>query len=205
MTTRLPILIPLILALPLTPVVAQSPADSTVYQLSSQSRLDVNTGKAGLLGFVGHDHQIRARQFSGEIVHFPGNPSRSRLSISVATGGLEVLTPPDTEEIRKVTESMRGEVMHVDQYPEITFVSKQVTPIQGGFRVLGALTKHGQTHDVPVDFAVEMRGDTLQAKASFEVKQTDFGIRPFRGGPGGTVRVKDEVKFDIDAVAVRKP
>jgi hypothetical protein len=37
------------------------------------------------------------------------------------------------------------------------------------------------------------------------VKQTDFGIRPFRGGPGGAVHVADEVKFDIDAVAVRKP
>jgi polyisoprenoid-binding protein YceI len=77
--------------------------------------------------------------------------------------------------------------------------------MNGGFRVVGALTMHGQTREVPVDFAVETRGDTLRARANFEVKQTDYGIKPFRGGPGGSVRVANEVKFDIDAVAVRKP
>ncbi|MEP7324631.1 MAG: YceI family protein, partial [Gemmatimonadota bacterium] len=140
-TTRLPILIAASVALLAGPVRAQ--ADSAVYQLTPLSRLDVNTGKSGLLSFAGHKHQIRARQFSGTVVYFPGDPSRSHLAITVATRSLEVLTPPDTEEIRKVTESMRGDVMHVDSFPEITFVSKTVTPIQGGFRVLGALTMHG--------------------------------------------------------------
>jgi len=37
------------------------------------------------------------------------------------------------------------------------------------------------------------------------VKQTDFGIKPFRGGPAGTVRVADRVTFEIEAVAVREP
>lgn len=184
---------------------AQAAADSAIYHLTEPSHLDVNTGKSGLLGFAGHRHLIRARQFSGVVVYYPGNPARSHLAISVATRSLEVLTPPDTEEIRKVTESMRGAVLHVDQYPEITFISKQVTPIPGGFRVLGAFTMHGQTHDVPMDFAVESRGDTLRARATFELKQTDFGIRPYRGGPGGSVRVADKVGFEIDAVAVRKP
>ena len=184
---------------------AQAPADSAVYQFASQSHLDVYTGKSGLFSFAGHKHQIRARQFSGVVVYFPADPSRSRLSITVATRSLEVLTPPDTEEIRKVTASMRDEVMHVDSFPEITFVSKQVSRIQGGFRVVGALTMHGQTQYVPVDFAVESRGDSLRARATFEVKQTDYGIRPYRGGPGGAVHVADKVRFDIDAVAVRRP
>jgi polyisoprenoid-binding protein YceI len=194
-----------LLALPILSARAQGTADSVVYTLLPQSHLDVNTGKSGLLGFVGHKHQIRAREFHGVVVHFPANPASSHLSITVATAGLEVLTPPDTEEIRKVTAAMRDEVMHVGQYPEITFVSRRVTPIHGGFRVVGALTMHGQTREVPVDFAVETRGDTLRARANFEVKQTDYGIKPFRGGPGGSVRVANEVKFDIDAVAVRKP
>ena len=182
---------------------AQTPADSGVYQIAPQSHLDVYTGKSGLFSFAGHKHQIRARQFSGVVVYFPGDPSRSHLAITVATRSLEVLTPPDTEEIRKVTASMRDEVMHVDSFPEITFVSKQVTPIRGGFRVLGALTMHGQTRYVPVDFTVESRADTLRARATFEVKQTDYGIQPFRGGPGGAIHVADKVTFDIDAVAVR--
>ena len=205
MMTRLSILIVAACATLPTLGLSQSASDSVAYQLTPQSHLDVNTGKAGLLGFAGHKHQIRARQFSGTVVYVPGNPANSHLAITVLTRGLEVLTPPDTEEIRKVTEAMRDEVMQVDQYPEITLVSKQVTPIPGGYRVLGALTMHGQTRNVPVDFLVEIRGDTLRARANFEVKQTDFGIRPFRGGPGGTVRVADKVTFDIDAIALRKP
>ena len=95
----------LILVLVLFPTIgaAQSRADSVVYVLAPSSRLVVRTGKAGLLGFAGHEHRIQAREFSGRIVYFPHQPEASHLTMSVATNGLEVLTPPDTEEIRKVT------------------------------------------------------------------------------------------------------
>ncbi|PYO97058.1 MAG: hypothetical protein DMD61_13005, partial [Gemmatimonadetes bacterium] len=95
----------------------ERPVDSVVYVLSEASRLEVKTGKAGLLGFAGHSHLVRARAFSGRVVYYPSSPADSRVEISVPTDSLEVLTPPDTEEIRKVTEAMRGEVLHVDQYP----------------------------------------------------------------------------------------
>src|SRR5438093_1530763 len=103
------------------PAVGQAAAgDSVVYRLSPVSRLDVKTGKAGLFGFAGHEHLIRARGFSGRVVYFPGAPALSRIEITVRTDSLEVLTPPDTEEIRKVTEAMRTDILKVDQYPEIT-------------------------------------------------------------------------------------
>jgi hypothetical protein len=56
-----------------------------------------------------------------------------------------------------------------------------------------------------MDVAVETTGDTLRAKGTFSVKQTDYGIKPFRGGPGGTVKVADKVTFDFEAVAVKRP
>ena len=116
---------------------------------------------------------------------------------------LEVLTPPDTEEIRKVTAAMRTEVLLVDKYHDITFASKTVTPTDSGFHIEAELTLRDQTRDVPVDVKVAMGPDTLRGTATFSVKQTEFGIKPFRGGPGGTVRVADRVTFDIEAVAVR--
>ena len=178
-------------------------ADSVVYQVVPASRLEVTTGKAGLLGFAGHNHLIRARGFSGQVVHYPNAPASSHLEVRVATDSLEVLTPPDTAEIRKVTESMRTEVLHVAQYPEMTLVSKTVTPTVNGFRLVSALTMAGQTREVPIDVTVEFSGDTLRAKAKFKVKQTDFGIKPYSGGPGGTVKVADEVSFDVEIIAVR--
>ena len=62
---------------------------------------------------------------------------------------------------------------------------------------------HGAARTVPVDVKVEVGADTVRAAGRFSVKQTGFGIRPFRGGPGGSVKVADRVTFDFEAVAVR--
>jgi polyisoprenoid-binding protein YceI len=177
--------------------------DSVVYRLVPSSRLEVKTGKAGLFGFAGHTHVIRARAFSGNVVYYPHAAARSHLQITVQTDSLEVLTPPDTAEIRKVTAAMRTETLHTDQYHEIRLVTKEVTPTADGFHMVAALTLVGQTRDVPIDVSVDLGTDTLRAATTFAIKQTDFGIKPFSGGPAGTVKVADKVTFNIDAVAVQ--
>jgi polyisoprenoid-binding protein YceI len=178
-------------------------ADSVVYRFLPASRLDVHTGKAGLFGFAGHTHVIRARGFTGRVVYYPTSPAASHVEITVPTERLEVLTPDDTAEIRKVTESMRGEVLEVSRYPQIKLASRSVAVTPGGLRLTAALTMHGETRELPLDLVVELGPDTVHAQTRFAVKQTDFGIKPFSGGPAGTVKVADRVSFDIDAVAAR--
>jgi polyisoprenoid-binding protein YceI len=195
---------PLLTALVLL-VSLQSPqADSVVYILSPASELDVRTGKAGLLGFAGHEHLIRARVFAGRIVYHRHAPAQSRIEVVIPTESLAVLTPPDTEEIRKVTAAMRHDVLDVATYPEIRLVSRSVTWSDGHVHMTAALTIRNQTREVPLDARIEIQGDTLRATTTFTVKQTDFGITPYRGGPGGTVRVADRVTFEIRIVAVPK-
>ncbi len=179
--------------------------DSVVYELAPSSRFVVRTGKAGLFGFAGHEHLIQARQFSGRVVYYPHQPQGSHLAVSIATVGLEVLTPPDTEEIRKVTAAMRADVLDVAQYPEITLTSQAVELAGDTLRIQAALTLKGQTRTVPLTVRVRIEPDTLHATTTFSVRQSDYGIRSYRGGPGGTVRVADAVTFDIDAVALRRP
>src|SRR5881296_1391505 len=121
---RTPLVIASLLATLLTPAAAsgQEPAgDSVVYLLSPASRFDVKTGKAGLFGFAVHAHVIRARALSGRVVYYPGAPASSHVEITAPADSLEVLTPPDREEIRKVTAAMRTELRLVDQYHDITF------------------------------------------------------------------------------------
>jgi polyisoprenoid-binding protein YceI len=178
--------------------------DSVVYLISPASQLDVRTGKAGLLGFAGHEHLIRAREFSGRIVYYPAAPAASRVEVVIVTQGLAVLTPPDTAEIRKVTAAMRTEVLDIAQYPEIRLVSRSVALRDGRVHMVAALTIKGETRELPIEAQLEIGRDTLRATTTFEVKQTDFGIRPFRGGPGGTVRVADRVRFEIQTVAIRE-
>ena len=179
-------------------------ADSVVYVLDSASRLEVNTGKSGLLGFAGHEHRIRARAFTGHIVYHAQNQTKSHFEIVIPTESLEVLTPPDTEEIRKVTAAMRTDVLDVEHYPEIRLTSHSISHSGGKVHLVGALTMRNQTREFPLDAVVEFAGDTLRVTSTFAVKQTDYGIKPYRGGPGGTVRVADRVTFDIHIVAVRK-
>jgi polyisoprenoid-binding protein YceI len=183
--------------------VAQSAADSIVYRVSPESRFEVLTGKAGLLSFVGHEHVIRARSFSGTVVFFPQAPARSRVDIVVLAESLEVLTPPDTAEIRKVTRTMRTEVLRVAEHPEIRLRSTAVSVTPQGVELLAALTLVGATRSLPVTLSLQRSADTLRAAGRFSVKQTEFGIRPYAGGPGGSVKVADRLDFTIDVTAVR--
>jgi polyisoprenoid-binding protein YceI len=185
--------------------VRQAP-DSVVYDLAPApiTRFEVRTGKAGLFGFAGHEHVIRARGFSGRIVWYPDQPSASHVNVSVATDRLEVVTPPDTAEIRKVTAAMRGDVLDVAHYPEITLVSRAIERVGDTLHVQATLTIKGQAREIPLTVRIIIGPDTLRANTTFAVNQTSFGIRPYRGGPGGTVRVADRVAFTIAAVAVRR-
>jgi polyisoprenoid-binding protein YceI len=182
----------------------QGPPDSVVYRIAPSSRLVVKTGKSGLFGFAGHTHVIRARSVSGELVYRPGQPA-SRLRLTVPTESLEVLTPPDTAEIRKVTEAMRTEVLHVDRYPEMTFAADSLDAKSGKMQLRLAVTMEGTTRTLPVTADVTIGGDTITAAGTFSAKQTDFGIKPFSGGPAGTVKVADRVTFCFDLRAVRGP
>lgn len=194
----------LLVALPGVGAAQTGAPDSTVYRVDSTSRLEVRTGKSGLFGFAGHSHVIRARAPSGVIVYVPTDPTRSRVSLAVAAESLEVLTPPDTAERRKVTEAMRHDVLDTEQYPQISLVSRTLTPTADGFRVAAALTLRGTTREIPIDVKVGFHSDSLSATCTFSVKQSDFGIKPYRGGPAGTVKVADRVVFDIALVGVKE-
>ena len=160
-----------------------SPPDSMVYHIDPSSRLVVKTGKSGLLSFAGHTHLIRARAVRGELIYRPGT-AMSSLRLTVPTDSLEVLTPPDTAEIRKVTDAMRTEVLHVDKYPQMVFAADSLRAASGKMQLQLALTMEGTTRTVPVTAEVTLGEDTVRAGGAFTAKQTDFGIKPFSGGPG---------------------
>jgi polyisoprenoid-binding protein YceI len=182
---------------------AQSPASAPVtYSLSPESRLDVVTDKAGLLGAFGHDHRIRARSFSGTIVYDSTDVAASRVEITVQCQSLDVLPiGADRRDGPRVEEAMREQVLHVDRWPTITFRSRSVTPIGDRLRVTGDLTLAGQTHPVTADMKVQAGQRALVATGAFSIKQTDWGIEPYSGALG-TIKVADEVTFELQIVGV---
>ena len=201
MTEAFLLTLSLLAAAPMAAGRAQAPAgpDSTVYQLDPASRLVVKTGKAGLFGFAGHSHVIQAHAVRGELVYRPGRAASS-LRLTLPTDSLEVLTPPDTEEIRKVTESMRTDVLHVDRYPEMRFAAESLDARSGKMSFPLLVTMAGTTRPVPVTAEVAIGPDSIRAVGTFSAKQTDFGIEPYSGGPGGTVKVADKVTFCFELI-----
>jgi polyisoprenoid-binding protein YceI len=179
----------------------QTPADSTAYRLDTSSVLEVHVGKSGLLAGLGHEHRVRARAFRGRVVYVPSQPQRSHVAVTVLADSLEIVAESDSADVPKIAATMRNRTLRVEQFPEITFVSHEVTPIPGGVRVTGDLTLTGHTRPVSVDLRLEVSGDTLRASGSFSIKQTAFGIEPYRTALG-LVKVKDEVRFDLAVVAI---
>src|SRR5258708_25631478 len=160
----------LLLAACLTsPSLAQQ--DSVIYVIAPGSRFEVTTHKSGVFSFVGHEHLIRARSFSGKIVYFPSALERSRLEIVVPSDSLEVLTPPDTAEIRKVTAAMRTDVLDVAHHPEIRFVSRNISVSNGTAHLVAQLTIRNQTREVPLDAQIDIGSDTLRATTTFTIQQ----------------------------------
>jgi polyisoprenoid-binding protein YceI len=183
---------------------AQAPEpDSVVFALSPASRLEVRTGRAGLLGSMGHEHLVRAQAFHGAIVYYPQTLERSRVALTVVTDSLEILTDAKPSDLTKMRKAMREQTLRVAQFPEITFVSRAVEAIEGGggLRVTGDFTMVAQSRSMTVDVALKIASDTLRATARFPLKQRDFGIKPY-GTALGTVKVRDEVWFEIDVVAI---
>ena len=182
---------------------AQTPATPSLqtYVLLEESLLDVETERGGLFGFMGDDHLVRAREFEGVVRYDPDDPAASSVEITIFADGLEVLTPAGSDDLAEIDVSMREQALRVDEYPTIHVVSRSVESRDDGVRVTADLTLVGVTREITLDVDDVVEGDTLRATGDFEVKQRDFGIEPF-SKVGGAVKVKDEITFRIDAVAV---
>jgi polyisoprenoid-binding protein YceI len=94
-------------------------------------------------------------------------------------------------------------VLRVAEHPEIRLQSTAVSVTPQGVELVAALTLMGATRSVPVTLRLQRSADTLRAAGRFSVKQTEFGIRPYAGGPGGSVKVADRLDFTIDVTALR--
>jgi polyisoprenoid-binding protein YceI len=77
-------------------------------------------------------------------------------------------------------------LFEIGTYPEIVFVSKRIqtdtaTLADGESRevtLVGDMTMHGVTKEVETVVTLARAGNTITATGSFEVKLTDFGMKP---------------------------
>ncbi len=173
-----------------------------VYQIDrNTSRFTVRAFATGMLSALGHSPTIAIRDFSGEARLEP-DPS---LKLRVRAGSLEVADDIPSKDRREMERSMFNDVLQSDKYPEIVYESTGATlsPVSEGrwhVHLTGNLTLRGVTRGQNIALQVTRMGDMLRANGEFTLAQSNYGIKPVSVA-GGTLKLKDELKFSFDIVA----
>jgi polyisoprenoid-binding protein YceI len=187
---------------------ASVPSEGRYKINAGQSRFTVRALVGGLLSSVaGHDHTIAIRDFTGTVVFTYGPVTPASLQFTVKADSLAVTDKVSESDRNKIQATMRNDVLDVNSYPEITFTSTGVsaTRIDEGkyqTRITGDLTLHGTTRPLTINAVVTFYETRLEAEGQFALRQTEYGIRPVSVA-GGTIKVKDELKFSFNIVANR--
>ena len=136
-----------------------------------------------------------------KVVFDRDRPSESTVELEISATSLRVTgrgePAEDVPEVQRIM--LSEEVLDVDRYPTITFVSREVgadetVPGSLVLYIVGDLTLHGTTRPQLVRVTVMPDADRLSAVGSFQIKQTDFGMTP-PGAAGGLVKAKDELEI----------
>src|SRR5262245_33977485 len=180
--------------------------DTGKYRIdASQSRFGVKVFAGGLFSAFAHDHNIAIRDFSGEAQFTYGSVEPASLQITIKSGSLEITDKVSASDRQKIEGTMRDEVLEIAKYPEIVFKSTSVSASKSGegqyqAKISGNLTLHGVTKPLTIAAHLEFGDKLLRSKGSFAIRQSTFDIKPVSIA-GGTVKVKDELKFNFDIVA----
>jgi polyisoprenoid-binding protein YceI len=172
---------------------------------ASQSRFMVKAFAGGFLSAFAHDHNIAIREFTGLTDFTYGTVEPASLEMTIKAGSLGVTDKVSDSDRQKIETTMRDEVLEVSKYPDINFKSSSVSASKTGdgqfqVRITGEITLHGVSQPLTMNARIEFGDKVLRAQGGFSLKQSSFGIKPVSVA-GGTIKVKDELKFTFDIVA----
>jgi polyisoprenoid-binding protein YceI len=177
---------------------------------AAESHVTILVGKAGVLSFAGHAHEVVAPVVRGTVEFDPADWPRARVSLEIDAAALRVTGKNEAaNDVPVVQQTMLSDkVLDVQRFSTITFRSKRVSVALDGARAAavtidGDMTLHGTTRPMTIRASATLDGSgRVTATGAFTLKQTDFGMVPVTA-VGGTVRVKDDL--DIQFVVKASP
>ncbi len=142
---------------------------------------------------------------SGTVNYDPKAPDKSSVDVTIDVNGI------NTREEKRDAHLKSPDFFDVAKYPTATFKSKKVTAAgKNKFKVVGDLTLHGVTKEVPLEVEVsdpikDPWGNTkLGATATGTVNRQDFGVKWNKVIDGGGTVVSDNVAITIDVEMAKK-
>ncbi len=148
-----------------------------------------------------HSWRGTSRSVEGEFVLRPTRPDSSRAVVRIPMASFDSGNSRRDRGMRDVTEA--------EEYPFVTFRGTDFSPVtwgrgasgyRGGWAIAGKLTFHGRTHSLADTVLVDVDGDTVRARAEFDVSLTRFDVeRPgFMGFTvGDTIRIDAQLTGPI--------
>jgi polyisoprenoid-binding protein YceI len=171
-----------------------------------RSRFTVQAFATGMLSFLGHSPTFAVADFSGSL-SFPGGTLLGlRLELIVMADSLTLLDNVSPADRAEIEGRMRREVLETAAYPEIRFVSEDVTgqtlaPGRSRVRIGGPLTLHGVIRPQVLDAGLTVYDDGIRLAGGSVLRPSEFGIRPVVA-LGGAIRLKDELRLAFDLAAI---
>ena len=172
----------------------------------AKSHATIAVGKTGVLSFAGHTHEVAVPAVNGTVTVDTDDMAHSTVRLEIDAKSLTVSgkgePPKDVPEIQSAM--LSDKVLDVARYPKILFESTGVkvekrTGTTLDLIVAGVLTLHDVKRPMSVPVHAALEADALTASGSFQVKQTDHGIKPV--SVGGVVNVKDALDITFAIVA----
>jgi polyisoprenoid-binding protein YceI len=193
----------------------QVPPGARAFEIDpTRSIVTVLVYRAGPMARFGHNHVVTSGGETG-LAWLGRDLSESGFEIRIPVASLvvddpaaraaageefagEVPVPAREGTYRNMT---RAEVLDVAKFPDIIVRCASLAGTWEQPVAAADLTIRGVTRriDVPVELARSV--DTLSARGSLRIRQTDFGITPFSVG-GGAIQVGDELDLRFEIVAV---
>ncbi|MCP4807188.1 MAG: YceI family protein [Proteobacteria bacterium] len=193
------------------PVEEPEPAKTVSYALGpSGSSLYVQVFKdPDTVGAdLSHDHVVTASGWTGTARWNVDDPSQCALSISVpvqklvvdapkmrAAVGLEgVLEDGQRDDVRK--NMLASDQLDAASFKTISFEATSCVLSGKVVSVTGDFTLHGVTKSITVPLTVTADDSAFQARGSFKIKGSDYGVEPFTA-MFGALKNKDKMALTV--------
>lgn len=141
----------------------------------------------------------RFNKVSGEVTLSHKDPARTKFDITVEAASVDTANKKRDDHLRS------KDFFHVDEHPEIRFVSKQAEHVDDDhIKLTGELTLHGVTRPLTVTIERTGQGEAPMGDyragfhTEFTVKRSEFGIDTYLDTLG------DEVRLTISLETVRQ-
>jgi polyisoprenoid-binding protein YceI len=168
---------------------------------ASDGRLLVHTGVTGRAAKMGHRLTIAMTAWLATVRWSGGEPVEAELTVEVESlqvlkgeGGVKALSGPE----KALARSNALRVLDAERFPQIRFRANDIDKSDDGYLLTGTLEIHGVVGECGIGLRVEDLGEKWRLSGKADVRQSEFGIKPY-SMLLGSMKVVDSVTVSFTA------